>query len=74
MLLYDELHYLKLKQRETYVELLYIDAYLTTKVDRSTIDLTDMYLLKTKEKRKKPCNHKTCIRHEEIIGLIVNVN
>ena len=74
VLLYDELHYLKLKQCETYVELLYINAYLTTKVDRSTIDLTDMYLLKTKEKRKKPCNHKTGIRHEEIIGLIVNVN
>ena len=35
--------------------MLYIDAYLTTKVDRSTIDLTDMYLLKTKEKRKQ--NH-----------------
>ena len=46
---HDELHYLKLKQRESYVELLYIDAYLTTKVDRPTIDLTDMYLLKTKE-------------------------
>ena len=58
----------------TYVELLYIDAYLTTKVDRSTIDLTDMYLLKQKKKGKKTCNHKTCIRHEEIIGLIVNVN
>ena len=27
-----------------------------------------------KRKKKKPCNHKTCIRHEEIIGLIVNVN
>ena len=49
MLHYDELHYLKLKQSESYVELLYIDAYLTTKVDRPTIDLTDMYLLKTKE-------------------------
>ena len=53
MLIYDELHYLKLKQCETFVELLYIDAYLTTKVDRSTIDLTDMYLLKKKKKKKK---------------------
>ena len=74
MSLYDELHYLKLKQRETYVKLLYIDAYLTTNVDRSIIDLTDMYLLKAKENGKKPCNHKTCIKHEEIRGLIVKVN
>ena len=69
--LYDELHYSKLKQRKTYVELLYtVHRHISDHQGGQVNNWPHRYVPSQTKENENPCNHKTCIKHEEIKGFM----